>query len=272
MNVLSKAIDEIKFTIPMKVLVETFKDDRANWRHTSVSIDEMILSKVIRPRVLVDANIVGGQMTVVSLGGLMPEFVDDFTSVYKIPKDRTQGRSIMSLISVGYLPYNYSGGGGNIGGGLMSPNSMSTLMNVGQRIADAVSGIPPISNAYLDLVGENTVLIKDQFRVSSSYFLRCVLGNEENLNNLSPRYYKKFSTLCIFAVKSYIYNTMLVRIDQAYLSGGQELGTVKSVVESYSDMEQMYQDYLKDVWMKVALMNDVHAHTRHIKRLICPGI
>jgi hypothetical protein len=268
MNIIAKALDEIKFTIPDKILIESFRDDTPNWRRQPISLDTQIMNKIIKPRVLVDANLVGGQMTTVSLEGLQPDMIDHQTSVYSIPLARTQNRPIFSVLSVSYMPqisgYNSFGGGL----GAVAPNSMNAITNVGQKIMDAVSGIPPISNSYVELLNENVVLVRDQYRVSSTYFLRVILANDENLNSINPRSYRAFSKLCALAVKSFIYNKMRIKIDKAFLEGGQELGVFKEIVESFSDSEEQYQTQLNEVWAKVAGMNDVVDSHRMIK-LMC---
>lgn len=272
MNPIAKALDEVKFRIPDQVLKETFKDERPTWRKAPVSLDELIMTKVIRPRVLVDCNLVGGQMVLVPLEGIAPDFVDNFNMVYHIPKDRTNNRSIVSVASVSYMPYAAAFNSGGLGYGNIAPSSMNEVANAAQRVADSVSGVPPISNANAELIGENTVLIKDQFRVTSVYILRCLLANEEQLNNISPRSYLHFAKLCEMAVKSYIYRTLLIRIDQAYLHGGQELGAMKNYVESLSDAEEMYQTTLNEIWRPTAFMNDQQSYTRFIKLQINPAV
>ena len=272
MNPIAKALDEIKFTIPEQVLREAFKDDRAYWKKAPVSLDEQILTKLIRPRVLVDCNLVGGQMVNVPLEGLTPDFVDNYNLVYHIPKDRTDNKTIISVASVSYMPYAGAYNSSGLGYGNISPQSMNEVASASQRVADSVSSVPPISNANASIIAENTVLIKDQFRVTSVYILRCLLANDEQMNNISPRSYPAFADLCKLAVKSFIYRTLLIKIDQAYLQGGQELGAMKSYVESLSDSEEMYQTHLREVWRPTAFMNDHASYTRFIKLQMNPGV
>ena len=272
MSAIAKALDEIKFRIPRQILDIVFMDDITGWRRSPMSLDELMMLKVIRPRVLYDCNLVGGQMANISLENLQPVFSDNYTFVYSIPKDRTQNRSILSALSVSYMPYasmygaagiNYAAPGG-LGGSIVSTTA--------QRVADAVSAVPPVSVGYVDLIGENTIMFRDTFRVTQAYFLRCILANEENLANINPRSYPAFSKLCELAIKSYIYNTMLIKIDQAYLQGGQELGAFKTYVENLADADQMYQDYLREVWQAVSFANDIHSYDRMIKLMINPAI
>lgn len=272
MNIIAKALDEIKFRIPPQVLKVAMRDSSYNWRAAPVSIDEIILSRVIKPRVLIDCNLVGGTTIVVSLEGLEPRYSDVYSVVYQVPPERINFREIVSILSVSYMPQSLAYNGAGYGTGVMTSHHNSEVGAVAQRIADSVSNIPVISNASADLIGPNTVLVRDGQRVSSAYQLRCVVGNEENLNNINPRSYLAFSKLCELAVKAYIYNNLIVRIDQAYLEGGQELGSLKNYVESLSDAEENYQTYLQEVMRTVMFVNDSKGYERFIKVQLCPAV
>lgn len=272
MSALTFALNEIKMRIPIEVLNVAFKTDITDWRQAPISLDDRIMNQVIRQRVLTAANVVGGQMAVIPLDGLQVEYLDNYNMIYRVPKERTQNRSIVSVLSVGYLPYINGYGGSSMGFGGLAPSSITEVSNTAMRVMDSVSGIPPISNAQIELLGENTVLIRDQFRTTQAYFLRCILENDENLNNISPRSWPAFADLCELAVKSYIYKTLIIKIDQGFLVGGQELGAMKAYVEECRDSEEQYRTHLKEVWRKVAFMNDQQSHQRHIRLMISPAV
>lgn len=272
MNILTKAIDEIKWRIPFELLQIAFKDDVQDWRRSPVSLDDKILTKIIRPRVLIDANLVGGQTIIVSLEGLTPKYIDTYTIVYEIPAEKVLYRTIMAVLSIGYLPFSTAYNSMGAGMGSVNPNTMSDILSAAQRVGDSVSNIPPISNGSVELIGYNTILVRDQLRVTNAYQLRCVIGNDENLNNISPRSYHVFSRLCELAVKSYIYNKLIVGIDQAYLTGGQVLGEIKNLVDSYADAEENYRTHLDEVWRPTAFANDNMSYQRFIKLQISPGV
>lgn len=272
MSAINKALDEIKFKIPRQILDLAFQDEQYSWRRMPISIDEQISNRILKPRVLIDCNLVGGIINNIPLDNLSPVFVDNYNLIYQIPKELTMGRNIVSVLSVGYSPYAASFNSAGVGYGNVSPSTMNEVSNVAQRVGDAMSSIPPICNARVNLIAENTVLIRDQSRVTSAYSLRCVLENDENLNNISVRSWHTFSELCVLAVKSYIYNTLIIKIDQAYIVGGQELGSVKTYVESFSDAEEMYSTFLKEVWRSTAFMNDGISYDRFIKMQINPAL
>jgi hypothetical protein len=156
--------------------------------------------------------------------------------------------------------------------GNISPSSINDVASTAQRLADSYASIPPISNAAVDLIGHNTIAIRDQFRVSAAYQLRCVVENEKNLNNINPRSFLTFSELVLYAIQSYIYKELIITMDQGYLQGGQELGAFKEYVSAFSDSEANYMTCLKEKWMKVAFLNDVNASIRLMKLMIAPGL
>jgi hypothetical protein len=266
---MTKALDEVKYRIPIQVLQETFRPNYGSWRPMApVSMDSEILSKVIKPRVVLDTNIVGGQITLIPLDGLNPEYIDRYSLLYHIPPERLNNRSIMSVLSVGLAPY----GIGNNGFPAINNECSSDVLGVAARVGNSFSSVPIMSNATAELVERSTVVIRDSSHPNYYYVLRCVVGNEQNMENINPRSWHVFCKLCELAVKAYIYNTMLIRIDQAFLSGGQELGAFKNYVDGLADSEEMYQTQLREVWQAVNFMNSATNYSRFIRLQISPGI
>jgi len=94
------------------------------------------------------------------------------------------------------------------------------------------------------------------------------LANDENMSNIQIRSYPDFFKLVEFAVKSYIYNELIIQVDTAELRYGQAVGAFKDVLTSYSDAESNYQDFLSNTWRKVAFMNDATQMQRLLKLMI----
>lgn len=271
MNAIQKAIDELKFRIPKPVLEKAFINRHLGWRQTSQSnIDDQILNNVIRARVLVDCNLVGGTQAVISLEGLVHDRPSDSTTVIHVPKERTQGRSINSVLHVSFLSAgsisSWAGGGGSVGA--YSGQENTALMGAAQGMVAAFDKIPMTSTARVQLIAENTVLIKDSINMAPNCYLRCVLANDEDLNHIQLRSYRHFSKLVEYAVKSYIYNELIINLDQGELQGGAMIGVFKEIIQGYSDAEQNYNDFLKDVWEAVAFMNDSESYLRLMKLTI----
>ncbi len=265
MNIIIKALDTIRFNIPSELLKVAFLDNVRSFRNSPTNLNEAILTTILRPRVLIDANLVGGEEVIVDLDGVPHRNIDNYSVVYEIPTQRINYRSLMNVLSVGYgqsTSTNYAPFVGADNNTCSGPNE---VLKAATRVGDSLSSVPNVSTAKASIVGENTVVIYDQAGIAGFYVLRCLVANEENLNNISPRSFIPFSELCVHAVKSYIYNNLIVKLDNAYLSGGQELGAIRNLVESYSDAEENYMTYLSEVWTKTAYMNDTIRHDRFIK-------
>lgn len=263
MMALKKALDEVKFTIPREILSEVFIPKTYGWRNMPPSLDEQIMSLVIRPRVLVDADLVGGTEAFVSLEGVPAERLDGYMTVYNIPKDRTQGRSIMAVMSVSFMSASMVNA--TPGFQLFNPCTTSPLLQAGQAAFDAMNSVPTVSTAKVRLIGENAILIQDSMPPAGYGFARCVIANEENLGNIQYRYIPLFARMCALACKAYIYNSYIITLDRGFISGGQELGKFKEIIEGYADYEAMYQEFLVEKWMKASFMNDREKMNRFIK-------
>lgn len=271
MNIISKALDEIKYRIPFEILQLVFSTP-TNWRTMPISIDESIRNKVIYPRVLVDCNLVGGVQVIIATDGLTFEVLDNYIMAFAIPPDRRMHRSIVSVLSVGFMPYSsVMNGMGGIGGNV-AMNNTNEISNVAQRVMDSYNSFPPITTASAELIGENTIAVKDSYRPSGFYSLRCIVENEANLNNINPRSYHHFSELVTLATKAYIYNTLVVALDKGYLTGGQELSIIKSIIDEYRDSGENYLTYLRETWAAVAVCNDRESYDRLLRMQISPGL
>jgi len=266
MNPITKALDELKYRIPAPVLRNAFKEISYSWRRTPITIDEQILNKVIRPRVLVDCNLAGGTEVNISLQDAEHEIIDQLTAVYYIPKEKLDGRTITSVLSVGYI--NYTNSFNMAGVGYLTPSSASDLMVAASNLMNSHSSIPPVSTARAQIIGENTIMVKDNTRVMNNNYMRVIISDDENMNHLQKGSYLAFAKLVELAVKSYIYNHLYILMDKSMLDGGMDLGAFKEVIDGYADAEDMYQEYLSTRWRKIAFMNDNERMTRFIKLAI----
>jgi len=260
MLAINKALSEISFRIPRPILEAVFLRRTNNWRQTPDSIDEIIMSTVIRPRVMVDSNLTGGAEIYVPLDGIPYERTDDFTSVYRIPKERTQNRSILSVLNITFAnPRMVSSYG------IAAGQRNTTMLQAGSSVMDAHGSIPVASTAAVSLIGENVVMVRDTIILPANIYLRCTVENDSNMSHLQLRSYRPFSDLVTLAVKSYIYNEYVIRMDLGELFGGQNLGKFKEIIETYADSEELYQTFLTEKWQKIQMMNDNETMTRYIR-------
>lgn len=264
-NVLQKALADIKFVIPKAILNTVFIDRKSSWKIQVPSLDEQILNSVVRPRVLVDCNLVGGHEITVPLTGVTPQEIDSSSVVYRIPKELTQNRSIVSVLNITYVDINSLASSAYFGA-----CGVTAEQSAAQAMLDAVSPMPMIATTRVSLIGENVVLLRDSIRTPSNAYLRCIIGYDESMSHLQPRSYRSFAKLVEYAVKSYIYNEYIVEMDMGELRGGHNLGKFKDVIEGYSDSEELYDTFFRERWQKIDFQNDRESMNRFVK-LIAGG-
>lgn len=260
---IAKALDEVRFRIPKQILEKIFIQKDLKWRMTPPTLEDQIVAKVIRDRVMVDCNLVGGTEAFIPLAGCPVERTNDFTSVYRIPKSYTNGRTINSVLNITFSDPNKIS---NYGVAAGVQNTM--MLQAGSNVMDSYGSIPITSTARVQLIGENVVMVRDTVVLPANIYLRCVLANDETLSHIQLRSYSYFAELVVFAVKAYIYNTYVVEMDLGELHGGQQLGKIKEIIDSYSDADELYRTFLKEKWAKVAFMNDQETWGRTLRSMI----
>lgn len=278
MNPLKKAVDEVKYRIPRQLLERVFIDGSYAWRSgPKASLDEQIMNLVIRPRVMVDCQLIGGTQAMIPLEGLEQQKPMDWVTVIHIPKDRTDGRTINSVLDVAFYSSSAMTGYANAGAagmGMLGGSSgysaveNSAMTSALASVVGSADKIPMVSTSRVQLIAENTIMIKDGVMLAPNSFLRCVLADDDNLSGLQLRSYHAFAKLVEYAVKAYIYNELVILVDTAELRYGQAVAAFKDVFMGYADAEVNYEDYLKNTWEKTAFMNDLESHHRFLKLLI----
>jgi hypothetical protein len=257
-NPVAYALAYARRYIPVQILEATYMTGLDHRYRGALSLDDQIRSKVIFPIVVTDSNLIGGTEVTVEVDETTREFVDSYSAVYQIPKEQTNNRAIVSVLSVSY--------------GLSTPNMNFAANPNGDFMMKTAAGmwwsnvaIPVISTARSTLVGENKVLVKDNIALPPRLFLRCWLENPEDYSHIPSTMYREFARLCELAIKADIYNRNIVAMDQGILQSGQELGSFRTIVESYSDAQENYWTYFNEEWQGVLRAGDFEANMKYIK-------
>lgn len=260
------------YEIPEEVLTATFLPNYNNYRAPAQSLEDQILSLVVKPRVIPDASIAKGEHMTIRLNDIRATFIDEYRCVYEIPEHKLLGKTILSVLDVSYTPY--SGGVGSFGyayGGV-GPMFSQDVMTATTQMVEASSAVPNVSTAKVELIGVNTILIEDAQRFNTAYHLSCYVTDDNYMSKIDPRSYEYFSQLVTYAVKSYIYRKMRIKIDRAYIEGGSELGVFKEIVDEFADAETNYREYLKSTWAAVSFMDNRPRYNRFIRSQIPIGL
>lgn len=266
-NAVTQAVSYIKNRIPKKVLELTFMRREAltgHLRRGTRSLDAEIIKNVIEGIVIPDCNRHGGTELPLYIGNLVPVSKERGGTVYKIPKDMTNGAEIIDCQYASFID-NLSGMGPSspFGLGHKGYSHLSSLaaLNMQTTMGESITGT---SDCSVISSADNTIFITSVSGHLSVKWVLLTIENDQVINRLNPKSYTEFSKLCLYACKMYIYNNLLVELDQGYIEGGAEIGQVKNIVESYSDAADNYDDYLKDPMEVVLFLNDSRKKEEHL--------
>lgn len=268
-NAVQYAINKVKQLIPKEVLHEAFvapieRDDAWSRRHSSViSVDHVIREKVINQIVMPDINLQTGQRVLVPLTGLLQEYQPDMTMVIRIPKHLTRGQSITS-------PYAIVAGSpiGTLGGNVVTNAGSGTdLLDALSGITQSRGAIPMAQDGNIELIAENTILLRAPVRQNGFLYLDCLIANNNLLSNAPPAAHPCFAKLVEFAVKNYIYVNCTIPVDMGQISGGMTVGAFSQWLDRFSDANDNYEDQMK-IWRKVFILTDPLSQDDHIKGVV----
>lgn len=265
MSMVALAVEKIRLSIPRQVLEATFNDSRLRRANYAVNIDTCIREEIINRKVRVDTNLVGGMEILINLSGCPMQIVTPYETVITIPKSKTNGRTITVPLSISLFNGFTTG---NPNGFYYGSSSQSVPLDAARGVMNSYAPTPIVSLADVSMVGENTIMIRGMGPQVSNCGLRCIVEMDSEMNSIQPTTGVRFFELCVLAAKSYIYNRMIVTLDEGHLKGGFEIGAIRNVIESYADAESMYVDYLKDKWTKILMMNDRTQHRRALRKLV----
>lgn len=274
--VLQKVISDIRFNIPKEVLEIAFLGDLGIERRRPGSLDWEIRNKIIDAKVRPDCNLLGALEMNIPLANA--EIIYDKSGLYRnvarIPKSLTQGRSIVQALYFNY--YYYQGAIGQVGGYMANNYSSNTcgnspLMTQAGRILSSAANSDATGTAAVRLIGENTVVVNDYIGSLTQGSLVCLVSHDSEMNSISPRSVPQFSKLCQYATKAFIYNTLKVKLNGGYLSGGTELGEIQNFVDSYADAADLYEEYFREEWTAVQFANDDTRNSWYLRNLIGGG-
>lgn len=270
MNAIDKALQEIRAKIPLGILQRAFVNSIEQHKIVPVSLDSVILDRVISQRVWTDCSLHNAQQMLIPLNELRPTQPDAYSYIYRVPKSMTNGRSIMSVLDVVYyIAQGWASYGGSNSNSYASPTGCgsSPLLGAGKAVKDADGPIPLISTANAQIIGENVILINDNSGLVVTGGAHVMLAHDEQFSNIKPALYRAFGHLCTLAVKSWIFNNLELDIDRNELWSGMEIGKFKEIVDRYADAEELYQEYLDTTWKKAQLTNDHVSSQRIIRQL-----
>lgn len=270
MDLITIAIDRVKYEIPPEVLKYTFSPSRYDPTregmvrdyNTGVSMETVIRRQVVDARVLTDINLCSGVELYIPLSLCQARQIDPWTVEYIIPTDLTNGRYITT-------PYSISFGMGlamgHVGG---LAEDRSQVLEATQAMVQSNVSWTLVQTAQIDLVADNVIIVTNMPRMPGIAYLRALVSHEPNLSNIPNHYADVFSELVVLATKAHIYTRTIIQLDEGAIRGGASLGRIREVIDSYADANQLYKEHLTERWRKAGVMANTTQHQRLLRYVV----
>lgn len=269
MDAVSYCVSKIRQHIPRQLLDEAFKPQRYDpirsvRRYDNVlsqSLDDLIRTKIMEGMVGIDLEQIAGteDLIPISMAERIP--YDPWNVVYRFNKKDLGGRNIIKVHEI-LLGYNLGYGVGGYG---EQNRSKDMLTSVARDISRATIGVPSTGSAYVELIGPNTILVNDINIISGYTTVRCTLTYDKLFNEIKPAYRRDLAALSVLAAKAYIYNHLVIDVDEGVIRAGKTLGSFKQTLDKYEDSIQMYEEMIDTTISKIAIMNDTEQYRKVMK-------
>lgn len=286
MNPVSEGIKYIFNNIPREILRHAFADKNNRLsRYIDTNKTEDLVRNFIYNNILPDCNMSGGISINIDLSGIGPKGGGD-ELIYIIPPDLTDGKRIVSATSVNINPPNVFGSMGGSGGFKASrtagynnrsepycQNSSSPVMRLAEQSSEMALGrsnIPHFTNTNVEIVGNNSIRVKNFPQGMIYRSLSCFLEYGEDMNEIDARSIPDFRRLCLYGAERYIYNELVISIDEDQIRLGAQLGSFKRIVEDYKDSAKDYDDWLRETMGVVLFINDGERYDEYLDSMMQP--
>jgi hypothetical protein len=247
-NVINNLLKDLYRKVPMEILNEAFYRLR---KESNRSLDALIKEYIIVDVVLSNCNLYAGKVKNIVLYQQYGKDIDDTMlhaamsgnyGVYAIPPEARENRPIVAVLDVAY------------------PTTMAiygTFPNIGVTGRSVANGIDEMLSSFTHepaYVTPTPMLIDGDAGIIQlsppaslhvDWILSCMLAYDKEFTNISLNMLNPLKNMVEYAAKSFIYNELIIKINQGYLQSGLQLESVRSMIESYADANEKFDEALR---------------------------
>lgn len=258
------ALIRLPMRIPRQILELVFFPAEDHLTIDATNLNARIREKLIDPIIMTDINAAGGVAIQLDIQQSWIQMLSPVVTIVNVPKNITQNRRITSALNSSFgtnLINNAAIGVANMG---------SQPLMAANRVFNSAKTPPYVGTADVRVIGSNQLEIRNF--VATPVRIRGLVRIEysRDFTELRDKYWKDFAELVELGIKAYCYNNMLAPMDRALLQGGVEMGRISSKIEEWSDAQQTYDDYLRERWNRILILNDPLLSSRGIKMIVNP--
>lgn len=258
------ALNRLVMKIPRAILELTFFPAVDHKTTDATNLNERIRNLFIDPILMTDINNAGGVAVHLDIQQSWIAMLSPVVTVVNVPKNVTQNRRITSAL-------NSSFGVNMINNAAVGiANQGNQTLNGANRVFNSAKAPPYVGTPDVRVIGSNQLEIRNFVSIPVRIRGLIRIAYSRDFTELRPQYWKDFAELVEIAIKAYCYNNLLADMDRAFLQGGVEMGRITSKVEEWSDAQETYDDYLRERWNRILILNDPILSSRAVKMIVNP--
>lgn len=246
-DVINILLRDLYMKIPELILNEAFRRKQLQSNRT---LDALIKEYIIVDVVLHNCNLYAGKTKKIVLYQDYGKSIDDTMmhsamsgnyGVYAIPPEARENRPITAVLDIAY-PTTLALFG-------TFPNNAVSGRSVANGMDEALSSFTH-TPAYLTpspiLIDGDAGIVQLQPPASLhvDWILSCLLAFDKEFSNIGLNLINPLKNMTVLATKAFIYNELWLRLNQGYLESGSQLEAIKTIIESYADAHDKFEEAL----------------------------
>lgn len=246
-NVINNLLRDVYLKIPSEILNEGFSKLIKESQRT---LDAVIKEHIIVDIVLANCNLYSGKTKKITLEARYGKDMDDTLlqasmsgnyGVYTIPLEARENRPIVAVLDIAY------------------PTTMAiygTYPNIGTVGRSVTNGIDEALSSFTHSPGYTSptpmiidgdagiIQLSPPASVHVDWILSCMLAYDKEFSNISLNMLNPLKRMTEHATKAFIYNELIVKLNQGYLQGGLALEAIRSIIEGYQNSNEAFDEAL----------------------------
>ena len=252
MDFIGNMVRFIKSEIPIEILDLALRDFKT-WKKP-VNLDTLIEKNILAEMVL-DMNLSSGIKINIPYDNWIVTFSSDRETVIELKSGIHPGKSILSVTEII---------AGSPTSRLYSPG-ITPIEKLDRSIGPQIYGI---YGSDIETIGNRELYIGKPASFLTGSEIVCYLTYSKEMKEISPKYYMAFGEIAIIKAQAWIYNKLVVKLNEGELYHGHSLDIVNRIVDNWSDANKEYMEKMNVLGSKLLYMNDPRNMKNAITTLI----
>lgn len=245
-NVINELLKDVYRKIPNEILREAFYEELKTSRSLDAIVKELIISDIV----LANCNLYSGKMKKITISQDYMKNIDDKLfigsflgnyGVYAIPPHVRENRPIVAITGITY-PTSLAPFGTYPEIGVAGRSVVNGMDEMLESFTHSPAYIAP--SAFIIDGDAGIIQLTPPSSIHIDWIMSCFLSFDKEFSNIGLNMINPLKKMVEYAAKSFIYNRMIIKINQGYLTGGFQLESIKNIIESYQDAEERFEEAL----------------------------